>query len=151
MPSSLPTSCLTMAPRFDILRAQEMRRPPLLEMNGSSGKVRINVWHKLHSWLNEPPSYIFQIEHEVRSRLAKGTLRHHEVDPSLRVAPMTRRTTTTLATYTRSFQLLSRATQQNALPMLTVRCVTKSLLFCVFCNVKMNARYPPKHDWAVCG
>ena len=96
--------------------------------------------------LNKPPLCIFQIEPEVRSQWAKGTLRHHEVDPSLRVAPMTRRTTTTLVTYTRSFQLLSRATQQNALPMLTVRCVTKSLLFCVFCNVKMNARYPPKHD-----
>ena len=37
MPNSLPTSCLTMAPRFDILRAQEMRRP-LLEVNGASGQ-----------------------------------------------------------------------------------------------------------------
>ena len=36
LPSSLPTSCLTTAPRFDMLRAQELRRP-LLEINGTTG------------------------------------------------------------------------------------------------------------------
>ena len=36
LPSRLPTSCLTMAPRFDTLaRSESLCRKPLLEINGT--------------------------------------------------------------------------------------------------------------------
>ena len=42
LPSRLPTSCLTMAPRFDTLaKSESLHRKPLLEINGT-GKVYNN-------------------------------------------------------------------------------------------------------------
>ena len=36
LPNQLPTSCLTIAPRFDTMKAADARRP-LLEINGTKG------------------------------------------------------------------------------------------------------------------
>ena len=45
LPSRLPTSCLTMAPRFDTLaKSESLHRRPLLELNGTESK-QFCAWH----------------------------------------------------------------------------------------------------------
>ena len=61
MPSRLPTSCLTMAPRFDTKQQQLNKRGPLQEINkeiATSGNVRSRTQYgRVHFALKEPPQH----------------------------------------------------------------------------------------------
>ena len=51
MPAGLPTSCLTMAPRFDTLKQADSSRKPLLELNCKLAMKYLfeNILHLLYS------------------------------------------------------------------------------------------------------
>ena len=46
LPVAIPCSCLTMAPRFDALKAAELARRPLVDINGKCKSLSFNF-----SWL----------------------------------------------------------------------------------------------------
>ena len=60
MPSRLPTSCLTMAPRFDT-KLQQIKRGPLQEINkeiATSGNIPSRTQYgRVHFELKEPPQH----------------------------------------------------------------------------------------------
>ena len=73
MPSRLPPSCLTMAPRFDTKMAQIARRGPLQEINKEiPGRENIASLKKTPSVVSEASNSCEHYLRDLKNQLAKG-------------------------------------------------------------------------------